>query len=320
MKERRAFGSLECEALDLIFFITAFAQPAHVELWHLRRVHRVPLSSLAVPAPSPTLFTRARLPLYLRKARTRTLPPPLFGTRPAPRLSSAWRIMRVGTADINVDDLVNQIKARNMAKSKRVRTPNCTHVDMDRVYGRDQQCYVCGREPSIGFLYECRQDSEAQSLHDLLEQEDEDPMEVVKTDMRLQLEWAGLSESVIRTAEQGHYTTAQLELLKAQKQELRQVISDTLQANQINNAVSKLVAMEQAPPNHDGTGVSKIKDAVSGKSQLRTYIEFRLAPKAAEHPADTLLGPTSVRFQSLSHLSFLLPRPRLHLVPGRPQC
>lgn len=170
--------------------------------------------------------------------------------------------MRVGTADISVNDLVNQIKARNMAKPKRVRTPNCTHVDMDRVFGRDQTCHVCGREPSIGFLYECKQDSEAQSLHNALEEEDSDPMEIVKSDMRLQLEWAGLSESVIRAAEQGHYTSAQLELLKAQKQELRQVISDTLQATQINHAMFTLAAMEQAPSNNDGAGASKAKDVV----------------------------------------------------------
>lgn len=149
-----------------------------------------------------------------------------------------------------------------MAKSKRIRTPNCTHVDMDRVYGRDQQCYVCGREPSIGFLYECKQDCDTQSLHDLLEQENEDPVEVAKSDMRLQLEWVGLSESVIRTAEQGHYTSAQLEKLKGQKQELRLIISDALQASQINNAASKLAAMEQTPPNNDGAGLSIGKEVV----------------------------------------------------------
>ncbi|KAF2825838.1 hypothetical protein CC86DRAFT_351883 [Ophiobolus disseminans] len=150
-----------------------------------------------------------------------------------------------------------------MPKSKRVRTPNCTHINMDRVYSRDQQCYVCGREPSIGFLYECRQDCDSPTLRALLEQEDEDPMEIVKSEVRLQLEWAGVSESIIRAAEQGHYTPAQLELLKAQKQDLRQIISDTLQATSINNAMSKLVAMEQAPSNNDGTAASKPKDTVT---------------------------------------------------------
>jgi hypothetical protein len=135
---------------------------------------------------------------------------------------------------------------------KRVRTPNCTHVEMDRVYGRDKQCLNCGRFPSIGFLYECRQDCEAESLCDLLSTENEDPIEPAKSDLRLQLERAGLSESVILTAEKGHYTEAQLEKLKAQKKDLRQIISDSLQGSQINNAVAKLSAIAKAPSNNDG--------------------------------------------------------------------
>ncbi|KAF2027479.1 hypothetical protein EK21DRAFT_71873 [Setomelanomma holmii] len=159
--------------------------------------------------------------------------------------------MRVGTTDIDLDDLVDQIKARNMPK--RVRTPNCTHLDMDRVFGRDQRCVVCGRESSIGFLYECKQDCDGKSLHDIIEQENDCEIEIIKSDTRLQLEWAGLSESVILTAEKGHYTPQQLEKLKAQKQELREIISDQLQASSINDAAARLAAMAQTPPNTDGT-------------------------------------------------------------------
>ncbi|KAH7067355.1 hypothetical protein BKA63DRAFT_116670 [Paraphoma chrysanthemicola] len=142
------------------------------------------------------------------------------------------------------------MRARKMPK--RVRTPNCTHLNMDRIYGRDQQCYVCGREPSIGFLYECKQDFGIQTLHDILEQDDDCQIEVLKSKTRLQLEWAGLSTSIILTAEKGHYTAEQLEKLKAQKQELRQVISDQLQASHINNAAARLADMASAPPSSDG--------------------------------------------------------------------
>lgn len=167
----------------------------------------------------------------------------------------AWATMRVGPAEINPVDLVNQIKARKMPK--RSRAPNCTHLDMDRVYGRHQECDVCGRPPSIGFLYECRQDWDTQSLRDMiLAAEDEDQIEPVKSDMRLQLEWLGLSESVIRVAEQGHYTPAQLEKLKTQKKDLRETISDSLQASHINDAAAKLAAIAQAPFNNDGTSNS----------------------------------------------------------------
>ncbi|KAF3053896.1 hypothetical protein E8E11_011707 [Didymella keratinophila] len=148
---------------------------------------------------------------------------------------------------------------------RRVRTPNCTHIDMDRIYGRDLQCYVCGREPSIGFLYECRQDYSSPSLHDLLaEPEDAEPPRP-KSPLRSELEKIGLSESVIRTAEQGRYSPMQLETLKAQKQDLKQVIEDRLQGSQINDMAARLAALS-APSNNDGTMNSKAKNAVSTSS------------------------------------------------------
>ncbi|KAH3979326.1 hypothetical protein HBI82_103960 [Parastagonospora nodorum] len=160
-------------------------------------------------------------------------------------------MMRVGNVDINLRHLVDQIKARKMPR--RSRAPNCTHLDMDRVYGRNQHCDVCGRSPPIGFLYECRQDWVTQSLRDLLTKDvEKGVLEVVKSDMRLELECLGLSESVILTAEQGHYTRSQLEKIKTQKKELRQIISDSLQASQINDAAATLAVLAQAPSNHDG--------------------------------------------------------------------
>lgn len=146
---------------------------------------------------------------------------------------------------------------------KRVRTPNCTHVDMDRIYGRQQQCCVCGREPSIGFLYECRQDCSSPSLHQLLSgQAGEEPVRP-KSPLRSELEGIGLSESVIRTAEQGHYTPTQLAILKSQKTDLKQIIEDSIQGNQINDAVARLAAFARVPSNNDGTMNSKAMDAVS---------------------------------------------------------
>lgn len=174
--------------------------------------------------------------------------------------------------------LVNKIKARKMSKHNR--TPNCTHLDMDRVFGRHQECDVCGRRPSIGFLYECRQDWETQSLHDALMEDlgqDQDEDDPVKSDVRMQLESLGFSESIIRAAEEGHYTDAQLEKIKAQKKELRQTISDSLQASQINSAAAKLAAMANAPFNNDGVSDSILgKEAVSGFEKLFTRLSLRL--------------------------------------------
>lgn len=165
--------------------------------------------------------------------------------------------MRVGSAYIGVIDLVNKIKTRTATMPKRMRTPNCTHVKMDRIYGRDLQCYVCGRSPSIGFLYECRQDCDSGFLHDLISREDENRIEPVKSTMRLDLESVGLSESIILTAEGGHYTKAQLDKLRELKLDLRQVILDMDQAYHINDAMTALTAIARSAPtklpsNNDG--------------------------------------------------------------------
>lgn len=224
--------------------------------------------------------------------------------------------MRVGNAEISLCDLVNQIKGRKMPK--RSRAPNCTHLDMDRVFGRHQLCDLCGRSPSIGFLYECRQDWETQSLCDLLIGDDDDEhIEVVKSDARLNLEWLGMSESVIHTAEQGYYTKAQLEKLKTQKKELREIISDQLQASHINDAAARLAALAQAPSNNDGTLSSTFeKDAVSGFEKLLTEISLCLTScGVCSCQTNTTTGSTNVHTESLSHLPSVLSRARLHLFP-----
>lgn len=146
---------------------------------------------------------------------------------------------------------------------KRVRTPNCTHVSMDRIYGQDQQCYVCGREPSIGFLYECRQDCSSPSLHDLLSATADTETTRAASPLRSELENVGLSESVIRTAEQGHYTCTQLEILKIQKLDLKQIIEDSIQGSQINDVVARLAAFASTPSNNDGAMNSRPRDVVS---------------------------------------------------------
>jgi hypothetical protein len=138
---------------------------------------------------------------------------------------------------------------------KRLRVPNCTHLDMDRVFGYEQHCGVCGRSPSIGFLYECKQDCKPRLLRTLLS-EDQDKIEPVKSAVRQELERIGLGESIIITAESGHYTDAQLDKLKELKLELQQVISDTQQAAQASDVVSRLNAMAKAPYSTDGTSTS----------------------------------------------------------------
>lgn len=224
---------------------------------------------------------RASLPLHINRGSATTALSP-FGpsaSRPPSRPTMSGD-KKVGP---KLPDLllaiVNKSKTRTMLK--RVRIPNCTHVDMDRIYGRDQQCYVCGRQPSIGFLYECRQDCSPPSLHNLSPSQEKvrEPIRP-KSPLRLELEDIGLSDSVIRTAEQGHYTPTQLEVLKTQKQELKQTIEDSIQGSQINDAVARLAALARAPSNNDGTMSSKAKGAVS-VSRLQTYEYAKRSQSAA---------------------------------------
>ncbi|CAN9231467.1 unnamed protein product [Alternaria alternata] len=135
---------------------------------------------------------------------------------------------------------------------KRMRVPNCTHLDMDRVFGHDQHCSICGRSPSIGFLYECRQDHKITTLRTILSKE-HGRIEPVKSALRQELERIGLSESIIRNAESGHYTATQLKKLKELKLELKQVISDTRQATEASDVVARLTALAGATYSIDGT-------------------------------------------------------------------
>ncbi|CAN9270604.1 unnamed protein product [Alternaria alternata] len=135
---------------------------------------------------------------------------------------------------------------------KRMRVPNCTHLDMDRVFGHDQHCSICGRSPSIGFLYECRQDHKITTLRTILSRE-HGRIEPVKSALRQELERIGLSESIIRNAESGHYTATQLKKLRELKLELKQVISDTRQATEASDVVARLTALAGATYSIDGT-------------------------------------------------------------------
>ncbi|KAF2264836.1 hypothetical protein CC78DRAFT_543868 [Lojkania enalia] len=153
------------------------------------------------------------------------------------------RIMRVGSANIVVSSLAKTVKSR--AASKRApKTPNCTHINMDRIYDDNEICHVCGRFPDIGFLYVCRQqDVPGLPLFDI------DP--ALKSELRMELELVGLSHSVIETAERGEYTAEQLEKLRSQKLHLKQIISGALEASTVGGPYAKLWAHGVA--NNDGT-------------------------------------------------------------------
>ncbi|KAJ8105325.1 hypothetical protein OPT61_g10246 [Boeremia exigua] len=202
-----------------------------------------------------------------RDERTAALSSVMRRDRPPPVLSNRRNVTAsLSPFELSPSSTQPRLAATHAMKRtipRRVRAPNCTHVNMDRIYGRDQQCYVCGREPSIGFLYECRQDCSSPSLHDLFVETGVEEIDLPKSPLRFELEAIGLSESVIRNAEQGNYTSAQLEVLKTQKQDLNQAIEDSVQGSQINDVVARLAAFASTPSNHDGAMNSRSKDALT---------------------------------------------------------
>lgn len=172
---------------------------------------------------------------------------------------AAGDAMKVGSMGIAADP-AKLLKARAPAP-RRVKTPNCTHIDMDRSYGRDQLCYVCGREPSLGFLYVCRQDLNGSSPIARAYPEGSCDGVGLKSELRRSLEDIGLSESVIVNAERGGYTDAQLQTLKKQKLELRQAIEDAIQGSQINSMAVKLKgSLTSGLSNTDGTSGSVLEN------------------------------------------------------------
>lgn len=155
---------------------------------------------------------------------------------------------------------------------------------MDPVYGRNQQCFVCGRAPSVGFLYVCRQDN--LPLSDIFGERvrESSGQAITKSTLRQELEEVGLSESVIFAAERGEYTNAQLEKLKALKLELKQAIEDAEQGAQINGMAAKLAAFAKTPPNNDGALNSTsqkdpVRDPSHGRSGASTKTVNRFLPE-----------------------------------------
>jgi hypothetical protein len=188
--------------------------------------------------------------------------------------------MKVHYANMCVSDLAKRLQARHAAK----RMANCTHVNMDRVYGRNQQCYVCGRAPSVGFLYVCRQDN--LPLSDIFGERvrKNSGQASTKSTLRQELEEVGLSESVIFAAERGEYTDAQLEKLKALKLELKQAIEDTEQGAQINGMAAKLAVFAKTPPNNDGALNSTsqkdpVRELLNGRTGASTKTANRFLPR-----------------------------------------
>jgi hypothetical protein len=99
----------------------------------------------------------------------------------------------------------------------------------------------------------------------------EEHHDCAKSELFQSLREAGLSASVIETAERGMYTDDQLQKLKMQKSELKQAIQDVIVGNQINAMAAQLATpTTQTPSNTDGTFSS-----LPEKEQLVPACTFR---------------------------------------------
>ncbi|KAF1345871.1 hypothetical protein BDV97DRAFT_371901 [Delphinella strobiligena] len=105
--------------------------------------------------------------------------------------------------------------------------PNCTHVDMDRLYG-PFSCDLCQHPSPFGWLYKCSQDYsyEHPALPvDSVMESIKIPSQIMARTLTEELQAMDFSRSIIAQAEAGGYTPAQIKLLKSQKQHLLDIIA-----------------------------------------------------------------------------------------------
>ena len=113
----------------------------------------------------------------------------------------------------------------------RTRIPACTHMTMTRIYGQNI-CHQCGRVPSLGWLYACRQDTLPQT-RDLSVSDSLDSLPTVPDSgsyFEAQAQVAasiGMSASIIKQIIAGAYTFDQIEILLAQRRHVIDTIRRT---------------------------------------------------------------------------------------------
>lgn len=97
---------------------------------------------------------------------------------------------------------------------------------MDMVYS-SSTCNVCGRLPSMGWLYECQQDRMESCLQEI--DTKTKATHAIETFHIRDLKTLQCSQSVIQQAKDDCYTDHQLEVLKDQKWKVNEMIATRLQ-------------------------------------------------------------------------------------------
>lgn len=156
---------------------------------------------------------------------------------------------------------------------------------MDRVYG-ENNCSVCRKIPSLGFLYTCKQDYQPRSQEPLTEVVDEyapdesdyfDVMARLATSLRM-------SPSVISQIRRGHYSFDQVDTLIKQKEHVISVIKQAQTPAQL--------ATPPASPICGNAGTS-VTATVSATPPLPRSSRDRLPGTPAGTPANTSAESTN---------------------------
>ncbi|KAI7544107.1 hypothetical protein KC331_g7001 [Hortaea werneckii] len=107
------------------------------------------------------------------------------------------------------------------------RRPQCTHMNMARVYG-NHTCQMCGKIPSMGWLYCCHQDSEQPNCPSDTDIFPIVPNESSFLDVQARIaESLGIGATVITGIRRGDYSFEQVDTLIEQKRHLLATIRRT---------------------------------------------------------------------------------------------
>ena len=107
------------------------------------------------------------------------------------------------------------------------RRPQCTHMNMARVYG-NHTCQMCGKIPSMGWLYCCHQDSEQPHCPSDTDIFPIVPNESSFLDVQARIaESLGIGATVITGIRRGDYSFEQVDTLIEQKRHLLATIRRT---------------------------------------------------------------------------------------------
>lgn len=202
------------------------------------------------------------------------------------------------------------------------RIAQCTHLTMDRMYG-ENKCNICGRIPSLGWLYTCRQDHQLGSREDLHEVTDYAPDEHDYFDVMMRRAASlGMQRPVLLQIGRGLYTFDQVNTLIKQKEHLIAVIKDAQLPTQLATPpvspiascstsanTTTAIANKALAPTPRNTGRRELDSFTPNKSAAYTDVE-RLPMTPIDTPKDTTsrntrMSPTRQRHKSSS---------------GRPKC